>query len=541
MKNMKIINYKLMIALLLSIMTVGCQDDLLETFPKDELSSAGFWKTKADAINAINGIYPLLPGVSEVDWDRMSDIATTNSPSNGTVLIEKGEHDANTAHFLAKWGNAYEAIAAANYFLENVGQVQANDPSLDDELMNRLKGEARFIRAFFYTRLTMLYGDVPLITTTIDVEEAKSLTRTPQDQVWDFIEAELTEIADHLPKNYTGDDIGRVTKGAALAMKARAMLYAERWETAAAAAKAVMDLGVYSLYPNYGNLFSYEAENNSGVIFDKQYLKDIASHNFFRTTAPVSLDGRVDICPTLTLVEAYETLDGSPVDPLDPYANRDPRLDFTLFVPTFSDDVPGEVLYNGKIYDPRPNSGTGDEVDVDFYRTKTGFSMQKYINEEDMDDRSNCGTNFILIRYADVLLMYAEAKIEANQIDGTVYTAINDVRNKRDDVKMPSITTGKTQDQLRQIVRHERMVELAMEGLRFFDIRRWKTAEDLLPGSPVGMKYVPVGEPTVVAEVETLVYGGVTRTFDPTRDYLFPVPQEEITLNPNLDPNNPGY
>lgn len=532
---------RIYILFVLLIGVAGCDDALLDSKPTDSLNDAIFWKTGSDAVNAVNALYPFLPGIGEIHWDIMSDIGHVLAPSNVMATIEKGEHDANTDRFSSEWNNQYRGIRAVNYFLENVDRVAEEDPSVTDEFTRRLKAEARFIRAMLYTRLVMLFGDVPLVTSSLTLEESNQVTRTDAQQVWDFIESELTEIANDLPVQYTGSDIGRITRGAAHAFKARAMLYAERWEKAAAAARNVMDLGIYSIHPSYEKLFSYGAQNNSEVILDRQYAQDVQSHNFFGQYAPKGMNGSVGICPTRTLVDAYQTINGLSIDedpeydPLNPYANRDPRLDYTLFIPAFSDDVPGEIMYNGQEYDPRPGSGTADEVERDYQRTKTGFNTQKYVNPEDMDDRANCGTNFILIRYADVLLMYAEAKIEAGQIDASVYDAINEVRT-RPDVNMPPVTEGKSQAELRSIVRHERMIELAMEGLRFFDLRRWRTAHNVMQGAIQGMRYIRSGE----SEVKTLTYAGVVRFFNPERDYLWPIPQQEIVLNPNLT-QNPGY
>jgi hypothetical protein len=529
------------IALSLLVTTAGCDDALLDSKPTDTLSDETFWKSRQDAVNAVNALYPFLPGISEMQWDMMSDIGSSLSPGSSTATVEKGEQNAAMGYFNGHWDTAYRGIRAANYFLENVDRVKQEDPRFADALASRLKAEARFIRAFQYARLVMLFGDVPLVTKPLELQESKELTRTDAGKVWDFVETELTEAARDLPVRYTGDDVGRVTRGAALAMKARAMLYAGRWEKAAAAAKAVMDPGVYSLHPTYKNLFSYAAQNNSEVILDRQYAQSLSSHDFFDDFAPRGMNGDVGISPTRTLVDAYETVNGLPIEqdpeynPLDPYANRDPRLDYTLFLPAFSNKVPGEMLYNNRRYDPRPGSGTADEVERDYRRTKTGFNTQKYVNPEDMLDRRNGGVNFILIRYADVLLTYAEAKIETGQIDATVYDAINRVR-QRGDVKLPPITPGKSQAELRRIVRHERMVELAMEGLRFFDLRRWKTAHEVMQGPIPGMRYIRKGE----GEVSTLTYGGVVRSFNPQRDYLWPLPSQEVVLNPKLT-QNPGY
>ncbi|MBA3675533.1 MAG: RagB/SusD family nutrient uptake outer membrane protein, partial [Chitinophagaceae bacterium] len=171
---------KLTIILLLFTFCVACQKDLLETSPKDQINNSSFWKTKQDAVNAVNALYPFLPDYTEVDWDRMTDIATTNIPSQATVTIEKGEHDASLPYFKVKWNDGYKAIRAANYFLENADRVKQADATMDETTLTRLKSEARFIRAFSYVRLIMLFGDVPLITKTIDITEAKSVSRTPK-------------------------------------------------------------------------------------------------------------------------------------------------------------------------------------------------------------------------------------------------------------------------------------------------------------------------------------------------------------------------
>jgi hypothetical protein len=308
------------------------------------------------------------------------------------------------------------------------------------------------------------------------------------------------------------------------------MLYAGRYQDAADAAKAVMDLKVYSLYASYDNLFSYAAENNSEVILDIQFVDDTYSNNIFNVLAQSSMNSRSLYVPTKNLVDAYEMTNGLPItdaasgfDPMNPYANRDPRLGYSVF-------LPGDVLPNGKVFNPKPNSTTGDAVGSTFVVSPTGFNLEKYVNAEDLGNPSNCGINLILMRYAEILLTYAEAKIELNQIDASVYDAINEVR-QRPDVNMPVITTGKSQDELRQIVRHERLVELAFEGLRFFDIRRWKIAADVMPGKVYGMTYIDTTGSLQTVEVTAW------ENFFSARNYLWPVPQVERELNPGLGQN----
>jgi hypothetical protein len=188
------------------------------------------------------------------------------------------------------------------------------------------------------------------------------------------------------------------------------------------------------------------------------------------------------------------------------------------------------VEFGGIAYNSLPGSGTPDEVRNDFNATSTGYQFIKYVDLADRDDRGNSGIHFILIRYADVLLMYAEAKIELNEIDASVYDAINQVRTR---AGMPAVAPGSmSQAELRELLRYERRVEFAMEGHRIFDIRRWKIAEVVMPGQHFGIDYMEGGQlQTIPAD---------NRVFNPARDYLWPIPATEIELNPSMT-QNPGY
>lgn len=515
---------------------------LLDTDPVDRLNPSNFWKTSKDANSALNALYKWLPNIGEISNDGMTDIATYNFESASQVRILCGEQTADMSYFLDKYRNLYKAIHDVNYFIENVQLVLNNDPLYTEDIMLNQIAQARVIRAITYMQLVFLFGDVPLITKTLSLDESRNVTQSDKEEIIDFISKELSESSKYLKETYNDDpqNIGHITKGAALGMKARAMLYAGRYDEAAKAAKAVMDLGIYSLYPYFSKLFSYEAKNNSEVILDYQYEKSLKSNSVFNSYAPKGMFGSNALAPNYNLIEIFETLDGNSVDSYNPYKNRDPRLGYTVWLPSFSDEVKGDLLYNNVIFDSRPGSGTIDEVNVDFQRSKTGYAMKKYINPEDLSDRSNCGINYIILRYADVLLMYAEAKIELNQIDNSVYEAVNMVRNGREDVKMSSIPEGQTQETFREIIRAERVKELALEGLRFWDIRRWKIAEDVIKGPIPGMKYISVGDSSADGKIEQFIYGGIYRSFNPNRDYLYPIPKQELDLNSNLK-QNPGY
>lgn len=507
----------------------GCQRDLLNTIPNDRISTEIFWKTETDATLAANAVYTYMAGSADhfAGWDCMSDIVFTNPTGPQEAAISQGQFNGLNSRISGDWANNYAGIGAANSFLANVDKIPAADP----KHISQLKAEVRALRSYFYYQLVFLFGDVPLVTSVLTVEESKNVKRDPAAKVWDFIAAELDTAAAALPVKQT--DVGRITKGAALALKARAMLYAGRWQQAADAAQQVMNLNIYSLAPSYKNLFSYSLENSPEVILDIQYVQDVYSNSIFQALAPRSVNANSKWVPTKKIVDAYEmknglaiTDAGSGYDPASPYKNRDPRLQYSIF-------VPGDSLPNGKIFNSLPDSKTGDAVGSSFVVSPTGFNIKKYVNKEDLAHPGNCGINLILIRYAELLLIFAEAKTELNQLDPSVYDAINKVR-QRADVNQPAIITGQSQAQLRNIIRHERMVELAFEGQRFFDIRRWKIAGDLMPGKVYGITYKDAK-----GALQTIEVAGWTQVWD-DKNYLWPVPQKEKELNPNLT-QNPGW
>ncbi|WP_234669384.1 RagB/SusD family nutrient uptake outer membrane protein [Dyadobacter sp. CY261] len=513
------------IAITLLTAASGCDRELLETIPNDRLPVELFWKTEQDATMAANAIYTYLEGPGIFSWDGMTDIGHTNQSFATEALIEKGQTDALNAKILSEWTNAYKGIRAANSFFSNIDKVQSADP----KKISLLKGEVKFLRAYLYLKLASLYGDVPLITDEISLEESRQVKRAPVEAIWDFVTSELTESAGLLAS--APQQKGRITKGAALGLKARALLYAGRYEGSAAAAREVMDLKVYSLYPSYEKLFTYEAENNQEVILDKQFIKDNYNNNVFATMAPYSQQASTNsFVPTKNLVDAYAMNNGKDItdpesafDPKSPYSNRDPRLRYSVF-------VTGEKLPDGKIYNPNPGSGTADAVGYSYITSTTGFTLKKYINPQDLAQPANCGINIVLMRYAEILLTYAEAKIELNQLDQSVLDAINLVR-QRGDVNMPPMKDLASQQIMRQIVRKERLVELAFEGFRFFDLRRWRMAEEVLPGKVYGMTYVDNGS------LKTIEAPAFERAFNKNRDYLWPIPQKERDLNPALTQN----
>ncbi len=508
----------------------ACKKDILDTVPNDRVSSAIFWKTATDGIYAVNAIYGSLDAVNLFALDGITDIGHTNTTFTVEYNIENGTYDAAHSRIQTEWENGYRSVFLANDVLSNIDKITTSNTAL----IERLKSEARVLRAYAYMKLTGLYGDVPLITQPISASEGLVIERTAQAAIWSFINQELTEAAGALPVSYDNADKGRVTRGAAWALKARASLWAGNYAEAAAAAKDVMDLNVYGLLEAYSNLFTYEHENSKEVILDKQFVAGTNTHNAFAYMAPYSQrNSSSNFVPTKALADMYTMQNGKDItdpasgfDPRNPYAGRDPRMRYTMF-------VDGDPLPSGILFEPVPGRGGEDEVGKTQYNTSTGYSLKKYIVDEDLTTPGASGLNFILLRYAEVLLTYAEAKIELDQIDASVYAAINEVRT-RPDVGLPALATGMTQNELREAVRRERTIELAFEGWRLFDIRRWRTAETVMTGKVYGITYYENDQPV------TIEVPSVNKVFDPSKHYLWPVPQKEKALNPLLG-QNPGW
>lgn len=531
---------KILIYLALPCILFGC--DVLDTIPTDRISSEIYWKTDQDAELASNAVYRFLedPGTL-LSRDEMSDIARATFETSDETKVEASIADPQTNIFQNTWNDLYKGIRRCNDYMANVEKITPEN----EAKVNTYTAEVRTLRCYFYARLVSYFGDVPLITTPIGISESKELTRTPVSEIYDFIYKEINESIDHLPA--VASEKGRVTKGAALGILARTMLFAagnvtgtdERaatyYQRAKDAADAVIASGTYSLLPNYKDLFLYAYENNQEVVFDKQFMQDVYPNSVMNNFGAVSIGNNGSMMsPTAVIVDEYETVNGKKItedstyDPENPYEGRDPRLGYTLY-------VPGSELPNGTIYDSRPGwSTSADVIGASYQVSKTGLLPRKYINVEDIgqSNRTNSGINLIIIRYAEILLIAAEARIELNTELDLALQYINQIR-QRSDVNMPVLSGISSQAGLREAVRHERMVELALEGNRFFDIRRWKIAEDVCNMDQIeGMRYV---------DKETGKLVSITTDYKKkftSRDYLWPVPYNERQLNTNLTQNN---
>ena len=501
----KIIFYIVFLPVACLMLCTACES-LLDVEPSDTFSTTSYWKTEEHAMAGINGCYHALGN----SWRGLGhfmefDLITSNSmpynESNGTQAIGKGEHLPITPLIENLWGNCYRGIGRTNTFLDNISRC-----SMNENLRTRIIGEAKFLRAFFYFNLVDKFGGVPLITETPDAEKHSSLPRDSKEAVVEQILKDLTEAAPDLPLTYSSADLGRITRGAALALKARVLLYNGRWREAAETAKAVMDLKVYELFNDYRYFFSEENKHNKEVIFNVEASEPDFTQNYNNEIVVLNRPS-----PLKELVDKYQMTDGKSIhesplyDPAKPYENRDPRLHYTVTIVGYP--------YNGKLITPA-NVVT------------TGYGLKKYTSYRDDVERpqvSRTAFNNIYIRYAEVLLTYAEAQNEYNGPDESVYNAINAVRG-RTGVNMPKIPEGLTKEQMREAIRLERRIELTFEGIYYSDILRWKTAEIENNGNMHNANGVPI----------------VTRKFNPNRDYLWPIPYNQIVQNPNLV-QNPGW
>lgn len=541
----------------------SCQKDYLDKTPLSGPSDETYFSNQDELILAVNGLYRyasyapldnmplnlLLDNGTDIGWDR------NNSPLQS---LGKGNQDSNNGLAISVWTEAYKVIAKCNFILDNIDKVKDKSTAA---IYNRSKAEARFVRAYTYQYLTDYFGGVPLITNVLTLETAQ-VAKTPKAEIIEFILKELTESAVDLPVSYAAADVGRATKGTALAFKARTALNNAKWAEAAEAAKAVMDLKVYSLANNYGTLFSYAGQNSPEIIWAFQYLKASRTKTHSTPNALLSRNGLgfTNKVPSQSLVDAFPCTDGlnidqSPLyDPKLPYKNRDPRLSFTIA-------VPGSIFYNYQFethrdsvkcwnYNTTPATRVDNQDALNAFATFTGYCWKKYVDLDDKADRSNSEINVIQIRYAEILLIYAEAKNELGQLDQSAYDAINQIRT-RPSVNMPVILAGQTTASFRSLVRKERLYELAMEGLRLSDLRRWRIADKAMTGNFYGrVQRGLLAGPPQIDENGLANYNNVanradlriieTRVFDIGRDYLWPIPNIETVTNPKLI-QNPKY
>ncbi|GAB2587428.1 RagB/SusD family nutrient uptake outer membrane protein [Spirosoma areae] len=523
-------------------------DKELEKFPQDQFAKETFWTDESAAKIALTGVYrgAIAYGNQEnpTDWwsyagivfteiatdnafDRQGDNSEFNRLSNGTLLPNNGV-------IYGYWVGSFKRIAICNDFLENVSRV-----TMAETNKKRMMAEVRFIRACQYFYMSQHWGSVPLVTTTLTPEKANQVTREPKAKVVQFVESELKEAIADLPrfKDITATETGRASKQAAMAFLGRLYLSENKYAEASALYKQIIDFGDNLIDPNYQTLFFQSNENSKENIFSTQYFSGLAGNGLPLQVFPEIAGGFTKINPLGNLAEAYEFSDGTPFsfkdpryNPNDVGANRDPRLGFTLL-------WEGKT-FQGKTYLSNPDSpNQRDKVSYNSTSSRTGFVSKKFSDEGFVGDLSTgYGGNIPIIRYAEVLLSYLEAELEAGRpIDQSLLDlTINKVRG-RQSVKLPPITDTNPAT-LRPLLRRERRVELALEGIRYWDLLRWKIADQVLNADFWGNAFPnSKSYATGTKKIDPNFRWWVTsRSFRKGQDELWPIPQAEVSINPNL-------
>jgi len=557
------------------ISAVSCTD--LNLSPLSEGSSENWYSTESEIIMALNDLYRIdfwpnyLIPYGDLDYwtdDEMSR-ATVTAITGGTLNGQDGTVN-------NWWTNLYKGIARANTILAN---LELNKAQLPQATLDKYAGEARFVRAAHYSRLITYWGDVIYYTNILDLEESFTMSKTDKKTILKAIYDDYDFAASKLPLTYGNTSNLRATKGAALAMKARVALFFGDWAVARDASKACMDLNVYELYPDYATLFLSKTKNPKELIFGnaRSTLLNVTIGDTKNWISRLAGGWGGVSAPSWQLLCSYLCTDGLPIDesplfdPRNPFKNRDPRCTATI--------VEFQTPWLGFMYQPHPdtlkvtNFKTGGKVTNNDNRANAQFAsfngmmFKKGIDEDWTDDYKAENTNFIM-RYADVLLMYAEAKTELGEIDQTMLDAsINKVRARAykvavtDKTKYPAVTST-DKAVVRKAVRIERRMELVLEGRRYEDLIRWKLADKLLSKDMYGMldpadlrtKVVNKGlwffpeTPQIDedgdADFETMYNAGLVklcavRNF-PSHQYLWPIPTKEILINSNLSQNQ-GY
>jgi hypothetical protein len=514
----------------------------LDRFPESDLSDAVFWKTESDFTQALNALYRNIPGWERYNDDNRSDIQvgnTTNDISDGSYIP--------TADF-GPWDGAYASIRKANNILSKLEGSTLSSA-------NVLEAEAKFFRALGYFTLVKAYGDVPLVLKVLDVtSEELYAPRDPRAKVIDQIISDLDFASTHLPKKSELAQAGRLTSGAAMAFKARVALYegtrakyhnyagaTDLLQAAKNAAWSVMQSGEYGLYidkgngyDNYTSLFLYEGEGSDESILAHEYgINDDNAIAYFNNR---NLE-QGNACATRKLMDTYLCTDGLPIDKSDlfqgwteyasEFVDRDPRLLSVIL--KRGDDLKGE----GAPWTPS------------IYSTLSGILFKKYAFPADWTTQKSY-IDWMFIRYAEVLLIYAEATFE---LDGSISDAdlnlsINLLRSRVDMPHLSNAFATANGLDMREEIRRERMCELVMEGFRYDDIMRWKIAEDVLPQAVLGARlfnaeYDDVDPNSLNLTPDSMIIAQPAdkRTFDASKHYLWPLPISQLGLNENLTQN----
>ena len=553
---------------MVSVLAVmSCNDDFLEHAPKDQMTDANFWQTEDHIRSVANTFTEALQGKY---WLNITEIMADSAPWAVTTAfrtIGAGNFTTETSQINSLWVTAYTGIGRVNYFLNNYKRAV----NVSEEIRERYAAEAYFYRAYNYWVLTTYFGDVPYITSELNVDSPD--VYRGRDKREEIIKAVTKDLEDHyknLPEYISAGstEFGRISQCAALALLSRIYLYNEMYTEAVSAAERAMSNSYHTLYStgnpdvDYTNLFNWTGRASRNAANKEVLLAFICNYDLgeaARTSHNLSRECWVPgdyarFVPTNSMIEAYLTDDGKIWDPStadtyeDVFKGRDPRMVQSIL-------APGTPWEGGKSADL---NSTDDKIytyplltnDKSAAMTYSGYYMRKYVEPSTVKYVGHDDNDIIMIRYAEVLLNYVEAKerlgtLSQEDLDIT----INKIRDRVGMVhlKLNDLPQG---SDIRQEIQRERRVELFFEGHRYFDIIRWKQgellAEDLLgvnrrwlDQSRLNVNLGGLTWKTKNGQQYLLIEEG--RQFNPEKHYLLPVPFKQMQLNPNLAPQNPGW
>lgn len=555
--------YKSIFGLGLLILISSCEKNFLDTKIDTQQTQQTLNSNYATLISFANAPYTFLRNEFTIIDNNLfapvSDEAVQTSVSASVTLFNNGSWNA-AVNPDNNYGTYYSGIRAANFFIEQSGNYKTflalnrdtssvtGRVSYSNDTLNMkwYRAEAHILRAYYYFELAKRYGGVPLVTKVLEISDNTQLPKASYQEIINFIVNEVDTYNDSLQVNWRTSSFtnneGRLTKGAALALKGRVLLFAasplhntsndvSKWQQAAAALNDMvvfaMGQGGYSLHTDYRNYFlQTNTLTSPETIWAIRYT---GSNSLEKANYPISTPGGTSgITPTNDLVSSYEVK--GTADPLNPYANRDPRLGFTI--------VTNNSTWNGRLIDQ--SAGATDDLKK-ANASRTGFYLKKFLNDNlNLVQEQSVTHNWPVFRYAEILLEYAEAMNEAygpvnnNGFGLTAQQALNIVRG-RVGVAMPAITVT-SQDAFRLSVKHERRVELAFENYRYWDLLRWKDAASALNQPVSGILVTKTG--TQFSYTPTVVEN---RVFDASKMYFYPFPQSEVIKSGQVLVQNPGW
>lgn len=532
---------KLFLSLLSTIFLLAC-NDILNKQPLDEIGDDAFWSDPTLIQYYINDLYANMP-LDVYFWSE--------SRSDNSVHANKDKFKLNylrynynietaTAYNDNVWNTHYKNIRKCNRFIEKI-----DNATEDENIKMQQKGEVYFIRAFFYFELVKRYGGVVLLDKVLTMNDNWNIPRSSEKESWDFILSDLKKAIELLPEKRKHNERGRITKGAAWSLKSRVELYTKQYDECIKSCSEVYKLG-YELVDgktaeDYRSIWYITNKDNKEIIFDKQYLSPdvynafMVYHLVCYINTPYGDRGQGGLGPTQELVDQFTLKDGTQpstysnqngifdINETQIYENREPRFY-------------ANIIYHGsKIF----KNGDKGPATVDRYTLDTpdksdaspsGYNIWKWIDYDNYNypyagsGSKDHSTNWIYIRYAEIFLNDAEARVEKNDIQGA-QNAVNVIRKR---VGLPEITET-NQDKLRDLIRKERRLELAFEDHRFWDIRRWKMGNKI-PSKLHGVQFISPTE-FKINEIDNRIWDD--------RKYLHPIPHDEI-LRTNIQ-QNPGF